>query len=709
MPRATKTRSARPGWSVTFSHPVRRDTRGNTGLKIRRGLGTRDDSEADRLVEQLNQILAEKYWWTFDRRLEAEKVYDPVVVAVFFDGMDFTKVKSKDQREGIIPLPKPDDGYARVMLVGSTGAGKTTLLRQIIGSDHKTDRFPSTSTAKTTTCDIEIVTGPAPFRAVITFMTESQVRGAVEECLEEACINAIRSDADAEIAASLLEHREQRFRLSYILGSWPLEISQSETYTSDDLDDEDEDEAPVLFDDEIVVDTEHTENTKRLLGYVERIKHSATEGHNNLVPSKGRYEDMENANQRQDWLEDFTNKLYESGDFSTLSLDIMEAIQERFDLIDGGTFQKSPTGWPIFWHFDEKNRDVFLKQVRWFSGNHDKQFGRLLTPLVDGIRVSGPFEPAAIELRDETRKFVLMDGEGLGHSAKEATSVSTRVTERFPEADMILLVDNAQSPLQAASLELLRSVGSSGHGHKMAVAFTHFDQVKGDNLGKYPQKRDHVHKSVGNAMSSLRDALGAPVTEILERQLYRNDFYLSNLDRTTDKIPRRCIKELEKLLEQMQASAEMPVQPDLAPIYSSDRLELILRDAADGFKNPWRGRLGLSYYPGEEKQHWARVKALCRRIAGLWDNNEYNGLRPVADFVSKLQSGISLWLDNPATWTREPKNKDEGQEAINVIRKNVYEKMHGSWRFTQLARLLQPSGGYSSLTKSITITSAPLC
>ena len=270
-----------------------------------------------------------------------------------------------------------------------------------------------------------------------------------------------------------------------------------------------------------------------------------------------------------------------------------------------------------------------------------------------------------------------MDGEGLGHSAKEATSISTRVTERFPEADMILLVDNAQSPLQAASLELLRSVGSSGHGHKMAVAFTHFDQVKGDNLGKYPQKRDHVHKSVGNAMSSLRDALGAPVTEILERQLYRNDFYLSNLDRTTDNIPRRCIKELEKLLDQMQASAEMPVRPDLAPIYSSDRLELILRDAADGFKNPWRGRLGLSYYPGEEKQHWARVKALCRRIAGLWDNNEYNGLRPVADFVSKLQSGISLWLDHPATWTREPKSKDEGQEAINVIRKNVYEKMHG--------------------------------
>ena len=90
--------------------------------------------------------------------------------------------------------------------------------------------------------------------------------------------------------------------------------------------------------------------------------------------------------------------------------------------------------------------------MRWFSSNHDRQFGRLLTPLVDGIRVRGPFQPAAIELQDDERKLVLLDGEGLGHSAREAMSISTKVTERFTEADMILLVDDAQSPMQAAPL-----------------------------------------------------------------------------------------------------------------------------------------------------------------------------------------------------------------------------------------------------------------
>ena len=40
--KATMTSSDRPGWSVTFSHPLRSDARGKLGLKMRRGLGTTD-------------------------------------------------------------------------------------------------------------------------------------------------------------------------------------------------------------------------------------------------------------------------------------------------------------------------------------------------------------------------------------------------------------------------------------------------------------------------------------------------------------------------------------------------------------------------------------------------------------------------------------------------------------------------------------------
>ena len=676
--RATKTRSGRPGWSVTFNHPRRTDARGKFGLKVRRGLGTTDDAEADHLVGQLNELLTHPSWWSLDRRPEAEGRFASVIVAAFFDGIVVGKVPSKDLRETKLPLPTPEEGYARVMLVGATGAGKTTLLRHLIGSDHRRDRFPSISTAKTTTADIEIIAGAGPYKAAITFMTEHEVRCSIDECLEAACESVIRGHDDTRIAEALLEHREQRFRLSYPLGNWQqaeLGETTDDEYEMDFDDPEETSDADALSDDETVAGTMVIENNARLSGYVNRIKDIAISVGGRVVPERGDFAGLKNANQRQDWLEYFTNALYESQEFGQLSLDIMDVLAERFELIVTGGFEHSATGWPTLWYYEEENRDAFLKQVRWFSSNHDQQFGRLLTPLVDGVRVRGPFQPNAIELRDNDRQLVLLDGEGLGHSAKEATSVSTKVTEKFPDVDMILLVDTSQSPLQAASLELLRSVGSSGHGHKLAVAFTHFDQVKGDNLGSYKKRRNHVRASIGNALGSLRESLGAPVAEILERRMEKGDFYLGDLDRPTERIRTRFIKEMQQLMERMRESAD-PVEPtDLAPSYNIARLELALRDAADGFKNPWLARLGLNYHEGIRKEHWGRVKALCRRIANRWDV-EYNGLRPVADLVRQLQASISLWLDSPSAWTREPSNEDEQQAAIDEIRQKVSVRIH---------------------------------
>jgi hypothetical protein len=215
---ATKTRSGRPGWSVTFRHPLRRDARGKSGLKVRRGLNTADDKEAEALVEQLNELLADRGWWSADRRSDAERMFAPQVVSAFFDGIEVGRVDTAQLREECIPLPTREGGYARVLLVGTTGAGKTTLLRHAIGSTHEHDRFPSTSTARTTIADTEIVTSDGLFGAAVTFMSEFEVRAHIDECVEAACLAVIDGQPDAKIAGALLTHREQRFRLSYVLG-----------------------------------------------------------------------------------------------------------------------------------------------------------------------------------------------------------------------------------------------------------------------------------------------------------------------------------------------------------------------------------------------------------------------------------------------------------------------------------------------------------
>jgi hypothetical protein len=82
---AAKTRSDRPGWSVIFGHPLRRDAPGKLGLKFRRRLNRTDDYEAGQLVGRLNIPLSDRKWRSEDRR--GARDFVPQVVSAFFDGI----------------------------------------------------------------------------------------------------------------------------------------------------------------------------------------------------------------------------------------------------------------------------------------------------------------------------------------------------------------------------------------------------------------------------------------------------------------------------------------------------------------------------------------------------------------------------------------------------------------------------------------------
>jgi len=669
--KATKTRSNRPGWSVTFRHPKRKDSRGQAGLKIRRGLGTTDSNEADRLVSQLNVLLSDQSWWSIDRRKEAEQNFDVTIVSAFFDGMETGKISSHAHRDSKIPMPTQVDGYSRVMLLGTTGAGKTTLLRHFIGSDHINDRFPSTSTARTTTYDIEIITTESPFESVVTFMPEHEVRAHVEECIEDACLSAIHQYSDEKIANALLSHREQRFRLFYLLGTW-----QEPTIEEDDgfsFDDETEIEN---FNEEYSINTEEAfKNKKRLSEFVDRIKDIANKTGEFISQDVGnQFDRLDDPEEKIIWLEYFGDELFKQDDFSRLCLDIMDDIEDRFNYIKFGDFEKGSTDWPISWTYKEESRDKFLEQVRWFSSNHFKQFGRLLTPLVDGLRVRGQFFTKINDI-SSLPKLVFLDGEGIGHSTKSSSSISTRITRRFTEVDVILIVDNAEQPMQTAPLELIRSIGNSGHSDKIVMAFTHFDLVKGPNFKNFQQKREHIMNSVRDAIGTLKQSIGAPISAMLERQTETNSFFLGGLDRNIETIPSGFIDQLHNLFQNIQNPPTPTVLEEVTPIYSMEGLESALRDAVKGFNEPWKGRLGIKNYDEIPKEHWTRIKALTRRFANAW-SNEYDTLRPAADLVSRLQENISKWLDNPASWNRTPKDDEERDASLSPIRQSVFDALH---------------------------------
>ncbi len=208
----------RSSWSVIFRHPTRTDKHGNVGLRVRRGLGVTEQGEAQKLVDQLNEILNDNRMWNPSERASAEQRYDPRIVAAFYDHMTPELLDLWEIRNNELPLPGKEEGYARALLVGTTGAGKTTLVRQLIGTDPTSERFPSTSTAKTTTSNIEIILTTSPtYRAIVTFSGRQYATRHVEESITAAARAWVESKSEEEVENHFLEHSEQRFRLSYLL------------------------------------------------------------------------------------------------------------------------------------------------------------------------------------------------------------------------------------------------------------------------------------------------------------------------------------------------------------------------------------------------------------------------------------------------------------------------------------------------------------
>lgn len=675
---AAKSRSNRPGWSVSFRHPLRNDARGRPGLKMRRGLGTADEAKADLLVAEMNTILSDPAWWNAAKRPEAEQQFSEVIVGAFYDEIQAGRDNPEAFREAHIPLPNAeDDGYTRVLFVGTTGAGKTSLLRQLIGSDPDTDRFPSTAPAKTTIADIEVVQSEGDFEAVVTFLTEFQVQADVEECIVDACLAAYEDAPLDKVAERFLNHRDQKFRLSYVLGGWhkapETGVEEEDEFSFDAEPDHS------AYDEAGLTDVERARNREVLEGFVDRIVQLTgivvARLSEDLGVDAGKSASTDREAAKQLIEENFEAYVAQEERFHELVQDVLDALRLRFDLVEEGELQRHRSGWPSFWSFRTDDRSAFIRNIRWFSSNFWPQFGQLLTPLVGGIRVKGPL---FAEFANDTSKLVLIDGQGLGHTPDSSSSVTTHVTRRFSQVDVILLVDNAQQPMQAAPHSVLRAVASSGHNDKLAIAFTHFDQIKGQNLRTSGDKRAHVMASVLNALSNLRDALGTPVVRSIEHGIDNRCFMFGGVDQNLSRLPSRAAgymrEELARLVQFFEQAILPPPPPEACPVYDPTGLSFAVREAIDKFQSPWLARLGLATYEGARKEHWTRVKALNRRIAGELDD-EYDSLRPVADLVARLTESISRFLDQPIDWTREPENEQEEQAAIALVRRTVSAAM----------------------------------
>lgn len=671
---SVSTTPGRPGFSISFRHPLKLDSKGKPGLKMRRGLGTDDKAKAESLVAEMNQLLQDEAWWTAAKHQDALQAFDPRIVAAFYDGIQAGMADSFETRNSIIPLPGKAEGYARTLFVGTTGAGKTSLLRHLIGSDPELDRFPSTSTAKTTVSDIEVIPATGEFRAVVTFFSEPVIQANIEDCILNACAAVWDKLPEDKIADRFLHHPDQRFRLSYLLGSWRKNLPAEPAADEWDFGTPDEAATAATNSDEAVSCADAEALQARLVDYVGRITKLAAAKAKTIGDELLPDPHAATAEDREAALEIFQGELFDDEQFHEIVHDVLDEARQRFETLKSGelTYHGTSAKWPLMWVYTTVDRAEFLKQVRWFSSNFAPSFGKLLTPLVDGIRVMGPLFPT---FTDYQAKVVLLDGQGLGHTPDSSTSVTTHITRRFSEVDAILLVDNAEQPIQAAAQSVLRAVASSGNNKKLLIAFTHFDQVKGLNLPTFADKRAHVLASVHNYLSKLKEVLNAPIVTAMERTIDDQTFMLGALDGPSTKLPPGVKAQLNKLIAFVEKSVDPPPVPDAKPIYDASGLGFAVQRAADSFQKAWAARLGLSIGATLPAEHWTRIKALNRKISTEM-GVEYDSLRPVADLVGRITEEVANFLDNPMEWSRSPNDADEAQQAIAPIRQVVFNRLH---------------------------------
>ncbi|MFF0284107.1 hypothetical protein ACFYSW_27750 [Rhodococcus aetherivorans] len=226
------------------------------------------------------------------------------------------------------------------------------------------------------------------------------------------------------------------------------------------------------------------------------------------------------------------------------------------------------------------------------------------------------------------------------------------VAEQINTVDVVLLVDHAAQPMQAASAAAIRSILTSGNVDKLVFCFTHFDEVTGDNLATPKDRARHVLDSADNLLAALRTDFHHRDEQALRRRLDTATLFLSRIDKPLDPHDREgqfSIKSFRKLLGVIDAATERPDLGPGRPVYATTELGRAITTAIEQFHRRWDAILGLKSAHGVAREHWTRIKALNKRFAEA-SADQYDTLRPPAELRELLKEELYKQLDTPQSW-----------------------------------------------------------
>ncbi|MFC4306402.1 hypothetical protein [Cohnella boryungensis] len=534
----------------------------------------------------------------------------------------------------------------RTVLLGRFGVGKSTLIKACTNFSENID-FPVTDTARTTTYTTEYVFKDpftvSKFAFAVAFKPESELKLKLEEASTRALRKAVQlalkpnevidSTIEEEVLKAFVTDPERLFKNEYIFGKY---YGKNHPKRYDDTKKEQIvwwehlynqiDQLMRLMFIEEGISLESEENWSRIEGIEEKL----------LELSKR--SETQSASKLQNIIDNLMNTIRQRAELLCSEL-------EADDL--GKAFRNSTGSITGFFtrEYDESNVE---RVITLFTSTQAKHFSRLLTPIVDHIRIEVPYnERFPEELRKQ--QIIITDTVGIEHAKTTDTrSIEGSTKYFFEQYNCITVVDDASKSMDSTTTNILRSLFGSAAKGKIFLTYTFYDKFDKKDFEDEADKDFELLGLQDAALRKIADELSYDNTNWMIEDLKERTIFLKDLVPGT-----RQIESIIKYFQKMVAhKAEMNDFKQIQPLnknkpilgYNYKKLALVFAQTQQEFLEQQR----QIYF--QEYLHWKTAEALTWRLysGSTYFIGSYKTLRPVDDFCDLLLHKLHHFLSNPA-------------------------------------------------------------
>ena len=256
-----------------------------------------------------------------------------------------------------------------------------------------------------------------------------------------------------------------------------------------------------------------------------------------------------------------------------------------------------------------KDKDSFIIENKKLLSH---EFGSI-SILAEYIRIEGDL---LADWLDHNLEFVLIDGEGIGHSLGEKRdTLSARHYDYFNFCNNIVLLDDAGNPFASGGHGVIEGIFLNGYQNKFRLVFSKADKLEQTDQSAY------FRRNINNLKSALKK-------EDIDFKIENKETYkLKGLDnKVISEESQKTIQKLLSSINEYHESDTVELEYDFNLLFSSFSSDSLI-NSIDNIIND---------------EHWAVVKALSKRL--YLHNIEYKYMKPLSWILIYIMRDINLFL-----------------------------------------------------------------